>query len=886
MFKDTLFKKYMELNKLLLSVINIDNKTVDVFDGDAKQTFSYREFCEFEAKYFNIIPDFFDKTIVLFETIDSNNEELEVDAEYKRTTGEPVSFLYNIVKQSDKEYLLFIKENEKKDYGYLDQMTKANPKSYIDNRAKNNMLTKTPFVLLMIDIDAFKHINDTHGQLIGDMILIEMVTIARNILGDRGAISRIGGDRFLIIYDIEDNYDIVHDFIFDIKQQMQRLSICASRGISITLTIGSAQYPSDGPYELLLKKCLKALIRGKNKGRDCFVMYLEHKCGKVTLDDVIEDKINKIDRASAKNDVYSFITSVNQQLADDKNFDDSIDRAISLIGNYFYVDRISIARLDIKTGKIMKHHSWYNPKISVEYPAYCTDEIIPDWAAALGQKNYVMIDDHTKLEDTNPLAKLFLVDHTTASMAFELIVNKISFGLIRFDMTTGIRHWQSEDFQVFMLISQLVASHIQKNYLKETNYKTLFLEPKYGCFNFTKMFSDTGDLIIQGRVSKFTILEVDIKDIIKFRSFIGMSKMAELVKVITSALDTFDCIYGKQSGGAFVIFFNHQNKEIIEDTVKKIQADVKEYTDINHIHELLVQTGAYLGDSKNISLIDAISNAHLTRVLNEEIELLYYSDDIKNKSLFQNEMLLRLDEALDNDEFLLYLQPKIGTKDGTLVGAEALTRWHYKHEKLLFPDQFILFFEENDVIDKLDYKVFMNVCDFIRNLINKNIKPFPISVNVSRFITNFDVYLDNLERIRKKYDIDPQYIEIEITEGMYYENSYIISSFIDKLHKIGYLVAMDDFGAGYSNLVSLAKLNFDVIKFDRSFCIDLENSNVRIMLDKLMDLVRSLKKKTICEGVETEFDVKYLTKIGCDSIQGFYYSKPIPWYDFMKKYFE
>ena len=163
---------------------------------------------------------------------------------------------------------------------------------------------------------------------------------------------------------------------------MQKLSSCSSRGLTITLTIGSAQYPKDGIYELMLKKCMKALIRGKNKGRDCFIMYLEEKCGVVTLEDEITDKIVKIDNTSAKNDVYSLITNINQLLSDEKEMDESVDRAISLVGNYFYIDRVSIARLDIKTLKIKKHHACYNPKISVTYEAYCNDDLIEPWAIA------------------------------------------------------------------------------------------------------------------------------------------------------------------------------------------------------------------------------------------------------------------------------------------------------------------------------------------------------------------------------------------------------------------------------------------------------------------------------------------------------------------------
>ena len=747
------------------------------------------------------------------------------------------------------------------------------------------MLSRTPFILVLVDIDNFKHINDEYGQSVGDMILIEMVAQAKSILGNNGIIARVGGDRFLIINDIEDDYDKAHEFLFKLKLGMQDISVCKSKGIRITLTLGSAGYPSDGKYDLLLLKCKKALIRGKNKGRDCFIMYTKEKCGEVTLNDKIEDKINKIDTSSTKNDVYSLISSVTQLLENEITEEDSINKALNMIGNYFYIDRLSVARLDIKTHKIIKHHCWYNPKCTIKHEVYCKDDVVKDWAKALGNKNYIRVNDSKDLKDDNPLKQLFLIDSTTASMSFELVVNEKSFGLIRFDMTTGSRQWQSNDFQVFLLLSQLFASYFQKNYLKDTNYKTFYLDPKYDCNNFAKMFNDAGEAIINNNITDYTIIEIDIRDIIRIRSFLGKKTIYDLVSLIVNSFKDHNYIYGKQNEGPFVIFIEGHDKNKVEELVDEIKNRIDSFMDSINLLKLDLQIGVYFANALEDSLVDAIGNANLTRTLNNTNEILYYSEDIKNKNLFKTEMIVRIDDALDNDEFLLYLQPKISTKDGSLIGAEALTRWKYKHEKLLFPDQFINIFEEQGIIDKLDYKVFENVCIYQKKLIEEGYNPVPISVNVSRYIVDLDSYLNNIEAIRGKYNISPDLIEIEITEGMFYENSLLISNFINKLHSLNYKVSMDDFGSGYSNLVSMAKLKFDVIKFDKSFCFDLENLNVKVMLDKLIELVKLLKMKTVCEGVETKENVEYLTKIGCDSIQGYYYSKPIPCNEFKEKYY-
>ena len=886
MINEKLVSKYFEFNKTILSVLHLDKKVIDFYDGINEQSFSYRDFFLYMAKYFDLNTDFVDKSVIFVENFETIDETLEINSELTKTSGKTVNISFCYIKLNNNDFILSIKEQQVMDVDQLDQMTKANPKSYIDNRAKNNMLTKTPFTLILVDIDNFKHINDEYGQSVGDMILIEMVAQAKSILGGNGAISRVGGDRFLIMYDITDDYDTVHDFLFKLKLGMQDISICKTRGIRITLTIGSAQYPSDGIYDLLLLKCKKALIRGKNKGRDCFIMYIEEKCGKVSLNDKIEEKVTNHDSSSTKNDIYSLITGVNQLLDNDKNTDESVDKALNIIGNYFYIDRLTIARLDIKTHKIIKHHSWYNSKCTIKHEVYCIDEAIPYWAKALGSKNYIVVDDSKTLEDDYPLKKLFEKDFTTASISFELVVNGKSFGLIRFDMTTGSRHWQSNDFQVFLLLSQLFASFFQKNYLKDINYKTFYLDPKFGCYNFTKMFSDTSEIIVNSNVGDYSIIEIDIRNIIRYRSIIGEKRIHEIVKIMISCYEKYKLIYGKQHEGPFVIFMLGHDEEKIKRIVAELQKKIDDYTESINMINLELQVGVYRANSLNDRLIDAIANANLTRELNGTNNVLFYSDEVRSKALFKTEMILRIDEALEKKEFLLYLQPKMSTKEGKLIGAEALTRWNYKGEKLLFPDQFISIFEEQGVIDKLDFSVFENVCIYQKKLIEDGYTPVPISVNVSRYIVDLNAYLNKLENIRKKYDISPKLIEIEITEGMFYENSLLISGFIDRLHECGYKVSMDDFGAGYSNLVAMAKLKFDTIKFDKSFCFDLENVNVKMMLDKLIELIKMMKMKTICEGVETKDNVDYLTKIGCDSIQGYYYSKPIPCADFRKKYFE
>ena len=808
--------------------------------------------------------------------------------EFSANDGSLKNILILGKKESETEILLIFFETHIDNSGQIDELTKANSKSYIVKKVNSAIAAKQEFALMLVDIDYFKQFNDTYGHMFGDIILIELVAECKKILGDKGSIARIGGDEFLIFVNVEDDYDIVHALCFDIKQSLQRISAAALKGVVITVTIGSAQFPSDGDsFELLFRKCDKALYRGKKKGRDCFVMYTLEKCGPVSLEDEYVVETKEVEGLNAKNNIFSVLTGVNQFLNTDNFIEDGIESAINLIGSYFYIDRISLARIEPRTKKILKKNVWHNKVVRIKYEPRCCEEDMPIWADALGEKMFVRTDDARLEPDDWPLKKAFEEDHTIATLAFELIMNDMSFGLIRFDMTGGKRHWQPEDYQVFSLISKIFATYIQREYRKEISYKNLYFNRKYNCNNVTKFYNDATEYLFDNGVICYSIMDFCLVDFMKLDSIIGKKKSKDVVSFMIEKLEEAeDIIYGFKQEGAFVVLFKHQDKAKIEKLFNDINDGLKNMDELGNSPLLSIIAGVSFGNNSEERLSTTVDNAILARTENKNHAILYYSNEIKEKVMFKSELLYRLDEAIKNNEFLLYLQPKVSTITGKVVGAEALSRWNYKNNKILPPDLFIPVLEQNGVIERLDFNVFERVCIFQRSIIDKGFDPIPISVNVSRYVVNFLEYLKKIDTIRDKYNIPSELIEIEITEGMYYENTDDISNFISELHKNGYKVSMDDFGSGYSNFTSLANLNFDTIKLDKSFCSDLMNDKAKTMLLKIMELVKALNMETLCEGVETSDNVNYLKQIGCDVIQGYFYDKPLPSDEFMAKYFK
>ena len=213
-----------------------------------------------------------------------------------------------------------------------------------------------------------------------------------------------------------------------------------------------------------------------------------------------------------------------------------------------------------------------------------------------------------------------------------------------------------------------------------------------------------------------------------------------------------------------------------------------------------------------------------------------------------------------------------------VVGAEALARWEHHDKGLLSPAVFIPIMEKNGFVSSIDYEIWNRVVEWISVMKKAGKKISPISVNVSRA----DIYaLDVAEVLKElcdRYGVPYDAIEAEITETAYMEHFERINSTVEKLHKFGFSVSMDDFGSGYSSLNALKNMNVDALKIDMRFLdLNKENSEKGIgILEGVLNMAKTLALPTIVEGVETEEQSEMLRKQGCDMAQGYYYYRPMP----------
>lgn len=254
-----------------------------------------------------------------------------------------------------------------------------------------------------------------------------------------------------------------------------------------------------------------------------------------------------------------------------------------------------------------------------------------------------------------------------------------------------------------------------------------------------------------------------------------------------------------------------------------------------------------------------------------------YTELCKNKLRVEKTMENRLEKALTNKEMELFLQPKVDPHTGKVTGAESLVRWRRNDGTILRPVYFIPVFERNRMIARVDLFMFRETCLFIKKWIDEGNEPFRISVNISKYsILNADNF-ESYEKIIREIQPPIQWIEFEITESMAYNNEDDISEIIDRIHDLGATVSMDDFGSSYSNLVAIQRLQFDTVKIDRGIFTHgfPDNEKSFQMVSALMRMFTTIGIFVVAEGIESENQVQALRRLGCHSIQGYYYSKPL-----------
>ena len=286
---------------------------------------------------------------------------------------------------------------------------------------------------------------------------------------------------------------------------------------------------------------------------------------------------------------------------------------------------------------------------------------------------------------------------------------------------------------------------------------------------------------------------------------------------------------------------------------------------------------------KDDSVYDMVNKAIVAREVaekNYETTVFFSIEMLKDTTSDEADEIA---SALENGEFVVYYQPKFNLASKTFISSEALIRWDSPTRGLLSPMRFIDTAENGGLIHRIDMYVFEQVCKDLDETRRKGRRLIPVSINFSLYEFYSPNFVEDIINTIEKYNINPALLELEILEGTTGVNLFLSISILKKIKEYGLRILMDDFGVGYSNFNNLKNLPIDVIKIDKSFIDNIEEDVKSREIAKFMiEFSKEIGLEVVAEGVDNQKQVDILKKFKCDTIQGFFYSKPLPRAEFEK----
>lgn len=373
----------------------------------------------------------------------------------------------------------------------------------------------------------------------------------------------------------------------------------------------------------------------------------------------------------------------------------------------------------------------------------------------------------------------------------------------------------------------------------------------------------------------------------------GDRVLREVHKVIDNELLSWDEVSGRIMADNFGMLVRFHSMNKLEHRLNRLNEQLGHLCDEQGVsYGLRLFFGVYLVTNKEMPVSAMLERANLalkkTLQLPQQLKKIGVYDEKEHQKLEREKHLeMRMEQALQNGEFVPYLQPKYELTHETIAGAEALVRWVSPEEGMILPGEFIPLFEKNGFIVELDLYMFEQVCKMIESWHKNGYRIIPVSVNMSRGHFLVPNFFDRYREILERYDVPKGSIEIELTESLFFNEISTMTDLVNKIHEVGLRCSIDDFGSGYSSLNMLKDIKVDALKLDRVFFVETEeDKRGKDIINSILHLAQNLHLQTISEGVEIRSQVEYLKEMDCDYIQGYVFAKPMPVNDFVRIAFQ
>ncbi|MBP3618162.1 MAG: GGDEF domain-containing protein [Lachnospiraceae bacterium] len=390
--------------------------------------------------------------------------------------------------------------------------------------------------------------------------------------------------------------------------------------------------------------------------------------------------------------------------------------------------------------------------------------------------------------------------------------------------------------------------------------------------------------------SKYAFLEVTLDRFDYFKETFGNEETNKTLAFMSSIIEKFvhkDEAFCRYNTMYFILLLKYQSEEELKNRILYLIDKIGD--DNGHERNYAkfsfdLKVGVYCLpqiDSNVDELIRCANTALMAAQSNHFAPYEFYKSTMETSKAESKEFEEHMYDALEEREFLVYLQPKFSLKDGRQTGAEALVRWMHPEKGLLFPGRFISLFEKNGFIIELDMYILDELCSRLRKWIRKGIKPMPLSINISMHNLYNENFVRRVKEIVHKHGIPANLIMLEFSEESIAGNIELTQEIVETLKEEGFLISMDDFGKSATSMNTLYQTRVDELKIDRKFLTENEKTERgQSIINTVMETSKKLGINVVGEGVNDKSQAKLLRDLGCDMMQGFVFAEPLPEHEY------
>ncbi len=425
--------------------------------------------------------------------------------------------------------------------------------------------------------------------------------------------------------------------------------------------------------------------------------------------------------------------------------------------------------------------------------------------------------------------------------------------------------------------------------MQKEKRKPAFYDPLTGLPKLNLLKNILTDYILQSSnkdfagLEKFALVYLDIDNFKYLNETLGYKASGEVIKCVAEYLVSeakSSNFVMRVAGDKFAIFFTDiSSEEELYDTIDEIINNSCNISSSNIAFYVTMCAGVamYPEHGKDISALMKRAEMALYSARKRGKDIIIYSDELQKEIIRQGELINKIQNAIEKEEFVLFYQPEYNLNTNEIIGVEALVRWFHPEEGLVSPDLFIPVAEKSKQIYALERWIVNKALQQKKQWENEGLDCIELSINLSSKTLESESNFQLIEKILKSYDIDFTKIIFEVTETFIISQFDMVIERIKRLRSYGIKIALDDFGTGYSSLTHLTKLPIDIIKIDKSFIKAIPfGKQEKIITQNIVHLAHNLKFRVVAEGIETKEQLTYLKGISCERGQGYLLCKPLP----------